>query len=54
MIEFGLIHPYRENGLLYWSFSLLPTILLEYDEVGGTKRFEMTWLFWGFDITRYY
>lgn len=54
MIEVGLTYPHRENGLLCWTFSLLPTLILDYDEVEGTKGMQITWLFWGIDIVRYY
>lgn len=48
MIEIYPIYPSNGN----WSFSLLPTILLDNDLDEGVKNAEFIWLFWGFGITR--
>jgi hypothetical protein len=51
MFEFYLIYPNKTGD---WSFSLIPTILLDYDNLEGTKNLEVIWLFWGFGITRHF
>ena len=50
MIEVSYIGASRGR----WTFSLFPSIMLDYNEEAGEKTFEFMWLFWGFAITRYY
>ena len=50
MIEFYGIYP---NSSGSWSFSLIPTIILDNDVEQGTRTAELIWLFWGIGMTRY-
>ena len=49
MLEIYAIYPLSSGT---WSFSLLPTILLDNSVEEGVKNAEFIWLFWGFGITR--
>lgn len=53
MIEIVFFYP-NSDGLGSWSFSLLPNIELYADAAENKHAFQISWLFWGFSINRYY
>ena len=48
MIGFYWIYP--SNGS--WSFSLLPCVILDYNEEEQIRTMEIMWFFWGFGFQR--
>lgn len=49
MVDFGLIYPSEGR----YSFSIIPAIVLDRDDLECRSTIEVMWLFWGFYVSVY-
>ena len=53
MYQLIIFYP-NSDGEGSWSFSLLPNIEVYFDSKLAMKAIQVSWMFWGLSLTKYY